>query len=334
MTTSTSFAGLLQAFFTDRLLQQRRASTHTVASYRDTFRLLLRFAQERLGIDPSALSLDNLDARFIGEFLDHVERARGNTARTRNIRLAAVHAFFRYVSICEPAHADRCRRILAIPAKRHERRPIAFLQREEVDALLGFQTRPRGSADVIGRSLLVAIQTGLRVSELTHLRCEEVILGTGAHLRCEGKGRKQRCTPLRRETAAVMAAWLRERNGAADGSCSSPVSGAECSAGCRASVSSANHAKTRTAPLSLACTQARDPARPAPYGGHGPASARRRPRGDRPLARARVRGNDPDVSPRGPAFEGAGARTHRPRSISPRAATNPADRLLAFLDSL
>lgn len=213
MTTSTSFAGLLQAFFTDRLLQQRRASTHTVASYRDTFRLLLRFAQERLGIDPSALSLDNLDARFIGEFLDHVERARGNTARTRNIRLAAVHAFFRYVSICEPAHADRCRRILAIPAKRHERRPIAFLQREEVDALLGVPDPATGIGRRDRTLLLVAIQTGLRVSELTHLRCEEVILGTGAHLRCEGKGRKQRCTPLRRETAAVMAAWLRERNG-------------------------------------------------------------------------------------------------------------------------
>ena len=213
MTTSTSFAGLLQAFFTDRLLQQRRASPHTVASYRDTFRLLLRFAQERLGKDPSALSVDDLDARFIGEFLDHVERASGNTARTRNVRLAAVHAFFRYVSICEPAHADRCQRILAIPAKRHERRPIAFLRREEVDALLGAPD----PATWLGRRdrtlLLVALQTGLRVSELTHLRCEEVILGTGAHLRCEGKGRKQRCTPLRRETAAVMAAWLRERNG-------------------------------------------------------------------------------------------------------------------------
>lgn len=213
MTPSTPFAGLLQAFFTERLLHQRRASPHTIASYRDAFRLLLRFAQQRLGKHPSALGLDDLNARFIAEFLDHVERERGNSARTRNVRLAALHAFFRYVSICEPAYADHCRRILAIPAKRHERRPMAFLRREEVDALLGVPD----PATWIGRRdrtlLLVAIQTGLRVSELTRLTCEDVTLGTGAHLRCEGKGRKQRCTPLRRETAALMAAWLRERHG-------------------------------------------------------------------------------------------------------------------------
>ncbi len=137
MIPSRSCPGLLQGFFTDRLLHQRRASAHTIASYRDAFRLLLRFAQQRLGKDPSALSLNDLDARFIGEFLDHVERERGNSARTRNVRLAALHAFFRYVSIGEPAHADRCRRILAIPAKHHERQPMAFLQRHEVDALLG-----------------------------------------------------------------------------------------------------------------------------------------------------------------------------------------------------
>lgn len=213
MTSPNPFPGLLQSFFTDRLLRQRQASANTIASYRDAFRLVLRFALQRLGKQPSALALDDLDARFIGEFLDHVERERGNSARTRNVRLAALHSFFRYVSVCEPAHADRCRRILAIPTKRHLRRPIAFLVREEIDALLA-------APDVetwIGRRdrtlLLVAIQTGFRVSELTHLRCEEVMLGTGAHLRCEGKGRKQRCTPLRRDTAAVLAAWLRERNG-------------------------------------------------------------------------------------------------------------------------
>ncbi len=213
MTPSTSFAGLLQAFFTERLLHQRRASPHTIASYRDAFRLLLRFAQARLGKHPSALALDDLDARFIGAFLDYVERERGNSARTRNVRLAAIHAFFRYVSICEPAHADRCRRILAIPAKRYERRPIAFLRRDEVDALLGVPD----PATWIGRRdrtlWLVAVQTGLRVSELVQLRCGAVGLGTGAHLQCDGKGRKQRCTPLRRETAAVLAAWLRERHG-------------------------------------------------------------------------------------------------------------------------
>lgn len=213
MTSPNAFPGLLQSFFTDRLLRQRQASAHTIASYRDAFRLVLRFALQRLGKQPSALALEDLDARFIGEFLDHVERERGNSARTRNIRLAALHSFFRYVSVCEPAHADRCRRILAIPTKRHLRRPIAFLAREEIDALLAAPNVETWIGRRDRTLLLVAVQTGLRVSELTHLRCEEVTLGTGAHLRCEGKGRKQRCTPLRRDTVAVVAAWLRERNG-------------------------------------------------------------------------------------------------------------------------
>jgi site-specific recombinase XerD len=213
MTTSVALASLLQRFFTDRLVRQQRASPHTIASYRDAFRLLLRFAQERLGKAPSALALDDLDASFVSAFLDHVEQQRRNTARTRNVRLAAIHAFFRYVAISEPAHVDRCRRILAIPVKRHERRPIAYLTRDEIDALLA-------APDVsswIGRRdralLLLAIQTGLRVSELIHLRCGDAALGTGAHLRCEGKGRKQRCTPLHRETVGLITAWLRERNG-------------------------------------------------------------------------------------------------------------------------
>lgn len=210
---STSFAGLIQTFFTDRLVRQRQASPHTIASYRDAFRLLLRFAQQQLGKEPSALALDDFDAPFIGAFLHHVEQARRNGARTRNVRLAAIHAFFRYVAIGEPAHADRCRRILAIPTKRHERRPIAFLCREEIDVLVAAPN----PATWIGRRdrllLVLAIQTGLRVSELIHLRCGDVTLGTGAHVRCDGKGRKQRCTPLHRETATLIAAWLRERHG-------------------------------------------------------------------------------------------------------------------------
>ena len=210
---ATSFAGLLQPFFTDRLVRQRQASPHTIASYRDAFRLLLRFAQQQLGKEPSALVLDDFDAPFIGAFLQHVEQARRNGARTRNVRLAAIHAFFRYVAIGEPAHADRCRRILAIPTKRPERRPIAFLCREEIDVLVAAPN----PATWIGRRdrllLVLAIQTGLRVSELIHLRCGDVTLGTGAHVRCDGKGRKERCTPLHRETATLIAAWLRERYG-------------------------------------------------------------------------------------------------------------------------
>jgi site-specific recombinase XerD len=204
----------LQAFFTDRLLRQRRASANTIAGYRDSFRLLLRFAVERIGKEPSDLLLEDLDAPFIGEFLDHVEKDRGNKARTRNARLAAIHSFFRYVSLCEPMYADHCRRILAIPSKRHERKSIEFLTREEIDALLDAPD----TSTWIGRRdrilLLMAVQTGLRVSELIGLRGENIVLGTGAHVRCEGKGRKNRCTPLRQETVALMEEWLREQNSA------------------------------------------------------------------------------------------------------------------------
>lgn len=213
MTASTSLASLLQRFFTERLVRQQRASPHTIASYRDAFRLLLRFAHERLGKAPVTLALDDLDAALIGAFLDHVEQRRRNTPRTRNVRLAAIHAFCHYVAISEPAHLDRCRRILAIPVKRHEQRPIAYLTRTEIDALLAAPD----VATWIGRRdralVLLAVQTGLRVSELIHVRCGDIVLGTGAHLRCEGKGRKQRCTPLQRDMVGVLTAWLRERNG-------------------------------------------------------------------------------------------------------------------------
>src|SRR5208337_484422 len=210
---SASFPSLLQSFFTDRLLRQRAASPHTIAGYRDCFRLLLQFAKERLGKAPSKLRVEDLDAPFISLFLDHLERTRKNSARTRNARLGAIHSFFQYVALEEPAHALHCQRILAVPNKRHERRPIEFLNREEIDALLAVPNR----STWIGRRdrtlLLVAVQTGLRVSELTGLTCQDVVLGTGAHVRCLGKGRKQRCTPLRPETAKMLEAWLRERHG-------------------------------------------------------------------------------------------------------------------------
>jgi len=211
--TSASFSSLLQAFFTYRLLRQRQASPHTIAGYRDCFRLLLQFAKERLDKMPSQLRIEDLDAPFIGLFLDHLEGTRKNSARTRNVRLGAIHSFFRYVALEEPAHALHCQRILAVPNKRHEKRPIDFLNREEIDALLAV---PNPSTWIGRRDrtlLLVAVQTGLRVSELIGLNCQDVVLGTGAHVRCLGKGRKQRCTPLRPETVKMLDAWLRERHG-------------------------------------------------------------------------------------------------------------------------
>ena len=210
---SNRFPALLQTFFSQRMLEQQRSSGHTVAGYRDAFRLLLRFAAEQLGKTPSNILLEDLDASFISLFLDHLERDRGNSARTRNARLAAIHSFFRYVALEEPAHALLCQRVLAMPNKRYERRLIEFLQREEIDAVVA---APNPSTWIGRRDrtfLIVAVQTGLRVSELIGLRCQDVVLGTGAHVQCVGKGRKQRVTPLREEAAAVLNSWLRERNG-------------------------------------------------------------------------------------------------------------------------
>jgi len=213
MMKSSGFPAHVQSFFTDRLLNQRQASPHTIAGYRDVFRLLFSFAAERLGKSPCDLMIDNLDAPFIGEFLDYLQKERGNCARTRNARLAAIHSFFRYVVLREPASALICQRVLAIPNKRYERKPVAFLNRSEIEALLAAAE----SSTWIGRRdralLLVAIQTGLRVSELIGLRCQDVVLGTGAHVSCEGKGRKHRCTPLRQDAAAIVESWLRERQG-------------------------------------------------------------------------------------------------------------------------
>lgn len=208
--TAATLPPLLQAFFTQRLLQERGASAHTVAGYRDSFRLLLRFAAKQLGKAPSDLMLGELDAPFVCRFLEHLEKDRGNSAGTRNARLAAIRSFFRYVALNEPAYALQSQRVLAIPNKRKVRTLIAFLTRTEIEAVLA---APDPSTWIGRRDrtlLLVAVQTGLRASELTGLRCQDVVLGTGAHVRCDGKGRKQRCTPLRKDATTMLAAWLRE----------------------------------------------------------------------------------------------------------------------------
>lgn len=212
MKTNAEFPALLQAFFTDRLMRQRKASPHTIASHRDTFRLLLRFAQQRLKRAPSKLGIDDLDAPFIGAFLEHLEKDRGNNARSRNVRLAAIHSFFRYVALCEPSHSALAQRVLAIPSKRYKRRQIEFLTRSEIDALLAAPSRDTWTGRRDRTLMLVAVQTGLRVSELTGLCCRDIVLGTGAHVRCTGKGRKERSVPLRKEAVATLRAWLRERN--------------------------------------------------------------------------------------------------------------------------
>jgi|SRR5437867_6241839 len=211
MKTSTEFPELLQTFFIERLMHQRQASPHTIASYRDTFRLLLRFAQERLAKDPSRIRIEDLEAPFIGTFLSHVERERGNSPRTRNVRLAAIHSFFRYIALNEPSHCALAQRILAIPTKRFDRKSIEFLTEPEMDALLAAPDQGSWGGRRDYTLMLTALQTGLRVSELIGLRCDDVVLGTGAHVRCKGKGRKERSTPLRKQVVTALRSWLRKR---------------------------------------------------------------------------------------------------------------------------
>jgi len=192
-------------------MHQRQASPHTIASYRDTFRLLLRFAEQQRRKPPSAISIEDLDASFIVAFLNHLEKERRIGARSRNVRLAAIHSFFRYVALNEPVHSALAQRVLAIPSKRFDRKPIDFLSPAEVDALLAApdQSTWTGRRDYLLISM--AVQTGARVSELIGLRCESIVLGTGAHVRCRGKGRQERSTPLRKDLASTLHAWFRER---------------------------------------------------------------------------------------------------------------------------
>lgn len=210
MSAARSFAGLLEGFFTQRLMQQRCASVHTVASYRDTFRLLLRFAQGHLRKAPSQLALEDVDAPLVLAFLDAQEQLRRVGARTRNQRLTAIHSFFRYVAFESPEHAAQIQRVLAIPAKRFARTLVSFLTRAEVDALLAAPDQRTWSGRRDHALLLLAVQTGLRLSELTGLHRDSLTLGSGGHVRVIGKGRKERCTPLSKSTRSVMAAWLQQ----------------------------------------------------------------------------------------------------------------------------
>ena len=212
--SAPNLAPLLQRFFTERLISQQGASPHTVAGYRDTFRLLFRFTTERLRRAPSALHIEDLDVSFLERFLDSLERERGNGPRTRNHRLSALHAFFRYVALAEPALSLQCQRILAIPSKRFERGPVEFLTEDEITALVSAPLPDTWIGQRDRTLLLLAAQTGLRNSEITALRRQDVELGTGPNVRCLGKGRKSRCTPLRPDVVAVLKAWLSRQPGA------------------------------------------------------------------------------------------------------------------------
>ena len=207
----TALAPLLEAFFLDRLLKQQQASPNTIASYRDTFRLLLTFAKKHLLKVPSALLLSDIDAPFVGSFLDHLEEKRKNSPRSRNNRLAAIHSFFRFIAFREPAHSALIQRVLAIPFKRFDRNLVCFLTCTEADALIEAPDRNSWNGARDHALLLTMSQTGLRVSELINLKCEDISFESIAHLRCRGKGRKQRPVPLSSKTVAVLRNWLKQR---------------------------------------------------------------------------------------------------------------------------
>ncbi len=209
--SAITLPALIQRFFTDRLCIQMEASRHTVAGYRDTFRLLLRYASARRGRPPFRLTVEDIDADLVADFLVHCETARGNSARSRNTRLAAIRSFFRYVAMTDPTWLLHCQRILAMPNKRYVKRTVTFLDAEEITELLGAPDRRTWAGRRDHVLLLLAVQTGLRASELVGLTCGDVVLGSGAHIRCMGKGRKERATPLRRETAKLLAAWIGDR---------------------------------------------------------------------------------------------------------------------------
>src|SRR6478609_727310 len=209
----TDLAPLLQGFFTDRLQRQRHASPHTIAAYRDAFTLLLQFATSRIDRRPAQLSLADLDAALITAFLQHLQAERGNSAATRNARLAAIHSFFGYAAVHTPEHAAVIHRVLEIPPQRRDRAIVSYLTRDEAEALIAAPDRSTWLGRRDHALLLLAVHTGLRVSELTGLRIQDVHLGAGPHVRCTGKGRKDRCTPLTKPAAAVLRAWLTERAG-------------------------------------------------------------------------------------------------------------------------
>jgi integrase/recombinase XerD len=210
MNAAPTLPAILQRFFTERLMTQRQVSAHTMASYRDTFRLLLSFAQGERHKHPSQLDLVDLDAALIGAFLTSLEQKRHCTARTRNARLTAIRSFFHYAAFQEPALSAHIQRILAIPYKRQARPMVEFLSHPEIEALLAAPDRSTWVGRRDHALLVLAVQTGLRLSELTSLTRTALVLGPGAHVRCQGKGRKERCTPLTRLTADLLKAWLKE----------------------------------------------------------------------------------------------------------------------------
>ena len=307
----TALAPLLQAYFIERLARQRDASPHTIASYRDSFRLLLTFLHEQTGTPPSKLQLEDLNPDRITAFLSHLENERSNSVRTRNARLTAIHSFFQFAALKAPERSEQIARVLSIPEKRYRSTLINYLTKREIDALLAAPDR----STLIGRRdhalLLLAVQTGLRASELASLRCQDLNLDTGAWVRCEGKGRKERCTPLTRGTVKVLRVWLRELGG-------DPVRSAVPQPHRRAPHSRRDLAAGRQAhrdgprSMSIPGREEHHPAHAAAYRSDAtpPRRTPRRYRHDRALARARNARHHQQVPARRHGPQTTGRRPH------------------------
>jgi len=308
----TALAPTIEAFFTQRLAVQRDASPHTIAAYRDTFRLLLRFAQDQTGKQPFQLDLDDLDAPLIGAFVTHLEQVRGNNPRTRNAGLGAIHSFYRYAALEHPEHAHTIARVMAIPTKRHQRNTVSYLDTGEITALLAAPDRRTWLGRRDHALLVLMIQTGIRVSELTGLRIGDVHLGVGAHIRVTGKGRKMRSPTLTHETVAVIRAWLTELRG---GQPDQPLFPTRQRPAAQPLHRRRDHHPTRhqrCRHLHDAASETHHTAHPAPYQRHAPARQQRRHRDDRAVARPRDDPNNAHLRARRPRPQGTSNRTNRP----------------------
>jgi site-specific recombinase XerD len=313
----SSVAPTMQAFFTERLVKQRGASPRTVTSYRDTMRLLLGFVQQRTGKAPATLSWDDLDATVISAFLDHLESDRHNGPRTRNLRLTAIRSLFAFAALRHPEHAAVIQRVLAIPPKRFVKKEVTFLAPAEAQALIDAPdcSRWEGRRD---RALLVlALQTGLRVSELTGLNCGDVTVGNGGHVRCEGKGRKQRTVPLTSQAQAVLRVWLAERGGSPQDPLFPTRTGRRLSRDA-VETAGAHPRRHRIDTMPVASGQGAPPPRPAAQLRHVLAAGRRRHHRDRPVARPRRHPLHPALPARRSQHQGTGAGFDHPVLVPTR----------------
>jgi site-specific recombinase XerD len=208
MNTATPLPQLLERWFTIRLIGHKRVSHNTVCSYRDTFHLLLVFAKKYLRKAPSELMLSDINTELVSKFLNDLEETRVVSARTRNLRLSAIHSFFHFLAYEAPGHSAQIQRVLVIPSKRHTQRQIHFLSRPEIEALLTSPDRTTWIGHRDYTLLFLALQTGLRLSELISLERKSLALENSPHVQCIGKGRKERSTPLTKPAVKIIRTWL------------------------------------------------------------------------------------------------------------------------------